>query len=40
MDSTWAVFAVEVGLAFSGCILALVVWEAGKKLLRSETRKG
>jgi hypothetical protein len=40
MESTLAVFAVEVGLAFVGCLLALVVWEAGKKLLSGDTRKG
>lgn len=33
MDSTWVVFSIEIGLAFIGCLLALVAWEFVKKAL-------
>jgi hypothetical protein len=34
MSSTWVVFGIEIGLAFIGCLLALVAWEFCKKIIR------
>lgn len=38
MESILAVFAVEVGLAFVGCLLALIVWELGKKAVGGKSK--
>jgi hypothetical protein len=38
MESTLTVFAIEIGLAFVGCLLALIVWELAKQAIGGKSQ--